>query len=423
MSDAQMSPEESIALIKANLAEVLGAEVIDDVILNQKRSLKVYWGTATTGRPHCGYFVPIVKIAELLHAGCQVKVLLADIHGYLDNMKAPLELVEFRAKYYERLIKALLRAVSVDISKLEFVMGSSYQFGKDYTMDRFKLEGITRISVAQKAGAEVVKQTDDPTLGGLIYPLMQALDEEYLDVDAQFGGVDQRKIFAFARENLPKIGYKVRAHLMNTMVPGLGEAAKMSSSDPDSKIDLLEDEKSVEKKLKKAVCTPKKIDGNGVIAFVEHVIFRAQALKNGKVDFVVTPREAEPVVYTDIEKLKADYEADVLTPQLLKQGLTVALNQLLAPIRAEFEADLEWQKIEAAAYPPVKAPEKIKTKVKKGKGDPALRAAAAAARKNLVAQPDGSVTAKTEKAKTEADVGVDKVVEQVEEFKIEENKD
>lgn len=309
-----MSPEESIALIKANLAEVLDAEIIDNVILKEKRSLKVYWGTATTGRPHCGYFVPFVKIAELLRAGCTVKVLLADIHGYLDNMKAPLELVEYRAKYYERVVKSALRAVGVDISRLTFVLGSSYQLNKEYTMDRFKLEGITRINVAQKAGAEVVKQTDDPTLGGLIYPLMQALDEEYLDVDAQFGGVDQRKIFTFAKENLPKINYKVRAHLMNTMVPGLGEAAKMSSSDADSKIDLLDGPEAVEKKLKKAKCVPKEAEGNGVIAFVEHVIFRALALKNGGVSkFVVERKDQEPLVYESVEKLKEDYTADIVS--------------------------------------------------------------------------------------------------------------
>lgn len=230
-------------------------------------------------------------------------------------MKAPLELVEHRAKYYERIIKSLLRAVGVDISRLEFVLGSSYQLGKEYTMDRFKLEGVTRISVAQKAGAEVVKQTDDPTLGGLIYPLMQALDEQYLDVDAQFGGVDQRKIFTFAIENLPRIGYKTRAHLMNTMVPGLGDAVKMSASDPDSKIDLLDGEKAVEKKLKKTVCAPTKVEGNGVIAFVEHVIFRATALKNGGTPkFVVERRDAEPLVYDNIEKLRADYQADIVSP-------------------------------------------------------------------------------------------------------------
>lgn len=40
---------------------------------------------------------------------------------------------------------------------------------------------------AKKAGAEVVKQVESPTISGLIYPILQALDEEALDVHAQFG--------------------------------------------------------------------------------------------------------------------------------------------------------------------------------------------------------------------------------------------
>ena len=70
------------------------------------------------------------------------------------------------------------------------------------------------------------------------------MDEEYLKVDAQFGGVDQRKIFVFAEKYLPILGFKKRAHLMNPMVGGLS-GAKMSSSDPDSKIDLIDDAESV----------------------------------------------------------------------------------------------------------------------------------------------------------------------------------
>ncbi len=35
---------------------------------------------------------------------------------------------------------------------------------------------------------------------GLLYPIYQWLDEEYLGVDAQFGGVDQRKIFISAEK-------------------------------------------------------------------------------------------------------------------------------------------------------------------------------------------------------------------------------
>lgn len=34
------------------------------------------------------------------------------------------------------------------------------------------------------------------------------LDEEHLKVDAQLGGVDQRKLFAAATEWLPRLGYR-----------------------------------------------------------------------------------------------------------------------------------------------------------------------------------------------------------------------
>ena len=53
---------------------------------------------------------------------------------------------------------------------------------------------------AKKAGAEVVKQSQNPLISGLLYPGLQGLDEEYLKCDAQFGGIDQRKIFMFAEE-------------------------------------------------------------------------------------------------------------------------------------------------------------------------------------------------------------------------------
>lgn len=269
-------------------------------------------GTATTGRPHCGYFVAMLKIAHFLQAGCKVKLLLADIHGFLDNLKAPIELVKYRAEYYKFVVTALLRSVGVPIERLEFVLGSSYQLSAKYTMDLFRLSSVVTEHDAKKAGAEVVKQVENATLSGLIYPLMQALDEEHLGVDAQFGGVDQRKIFTLAAEQLPKIGYKERAHLMNPMVPGLA-GGKMSSSDPDSKIDLLDTVDAVKKKLKKAYAVPKEVEGNGIISFVEYVLLPTARLKSsGKGQFVVERREGEgePLIYEDIQALKDDYVAD-----------------------------------------------------------------------------------------------------------------
>lgn len=91
----------------------------------------------------------------------------------------------------------------------------------------YRLSSMVTEHDAKKAGAEVVKQVEHPLLSGLLYPglqvarqplllfdflipsvttdpgvdlHLQALDEEYLKVDAQFGGVDQRKIFTLAEK-------------------------------------------------------------------------------------------------------------------------------------------------------------------------------------------------------------------------------
>jgi len=53
-----------------------------------------------------------------------------------------------------------------------------------------------------------------------------------------------------AEEQLPRLGYAKRAHLMNPMVPGL-TGTKMSSSEENSKIDLLDSAAQVKKKIKR----------------------------------------------------------------------------------------------------------------------------------------------------------------------------
>ncbi|KAI1283502.1 tyrosyl-tRNA synthetase [Xylaria sp. FL0933] len=351
---------ERIALIKENLAEFLNPEIIETIV-NEGRNPRIYWGTATTGRPHCGYLVPGVKIAQLLAAGCDMVILLADIHGFLDNLKAPIELVEHRVNYYRFAITALLQACGVSTDKVEFVLGSSYQKTPDYIMDIYKMCSLTSEHDAKKAGAEVVKQSANSPLSGLLYPILQVLDEQYLNVDAQFGGLDQRKLFTAAKEWLPKLGYRQRAHLMNDMIPGL-QGGKMSSSDENSKIDLLDPPDVVTKKIKKAEAAPRVAEGNGLLAYVEHVFLPVAELK-GKREFVVTRERdgLEPLVYTTIAQMRSDYETD-LTPQLLKPAVTKALHDILIPIQDAYNASKEWQEITLLAYPP---PEKKAKKAKK----------------------------------------------------------
>lgn len=67
---AAPSYDEKVDLILRNLQESLGDDSLKKIV--KERDLKIYWGTATTGRPHIAYFVPMTKIADFLKAGCEV---------------------------------------------------------------------------------------------------------------------------------------------------------------------------------------------------------------------------------------------------------------------------------------------------------------------------------------------------------------
>ena len=140
----------------------------------------------------------------------QVTILFADLHAYLDNMKAPWELLAYRTNYYERVIKAMLKSIGVPLDKLKFVRGTDYQLSRyftsnydmfetigfevtmknnelwftqtqlsisivfrEYTLDVYRLTSMVTEHDAKKAGAEVVKQVEHPLLSGMLYPGLQ----------------------------------------------------------------------------------------------------------------------------------------------------------------------------------------------------------------------------------------------------------
>merc|ERR1719277_859904 len=346
VAENTLSVPEKKSIIFRNLQEVLGEDRIDEIL--KTRDLKIYWGTATTGKPHIAYFVPMSKVADFLSAGCEVTILFADLHAYLDNMKAPWELLKLRTEYYEHVIKAMLTSIGVSLEKLRFVRGTDYQLSKEYTLDMYRLSSIVTEHDARKAGAEVVKQVQHPLLSGLLYPGLQALDEQYLGVDAQFGGVDQRKIFTYAEKYLPSLGYAKRAHLMNPMVPGL-TGAKMSSSEVDSKIDLLDSPGDIKKKLKKAFCEPGNITDNGVLSFCKYVVFPV-ALKGEKFTIERDEKNGGNAYFDAYENLEQSFAKEEVHPGDLKAAVEKYLNRLLDPVRKIFESK-ELKKLAHDAYP------------------------------------------------------------------------
>ena len=314
-------------LVSRNTAEIIGEEDLKKLLKGKKKP-SVYIGTAPTGRPHVGYFIWLLKLSDLLKAGFHVKVLIADLHALLDG--TPYEVLENRYKYYSAIIPEVIKAMGGNPKNMEFVRGSDFELKGDYMMDLLRMATNVSVKDSMKAASDVVKLGDNPRLAGLIYPLMQALDEEYLKVDMQLGGNDQRKIFVLAREQHSKIGYKPRIEMMVPLLRGL-VGKKMSASDPNTKIDFLDDEETVKKKINNADCVEGDPD-NGVMDFMKYIIMVIKQDNNKKFKIERSEKFGGNMEYSNYEDIEKDFVAKKLHPMDLKMALAKEINIILSKI-------------------------------------------------------------------------------------------
>ena len=140
---------------------------------------------------------------------------------------------------------------------------------------------------------------------------------------------------------------------MNPMVPGL-TGDKMSASDVNSKIDLLDTPAEVKKKINKAFCKPGLVEGNGLLAFIKMVLLPIF----GTIKISRKEEHGGDLIYTDYQSIEDDYASEKLWPNDLKSGVIASINNLLKPIGEEFKNDKEIQKVDSVAYPKPQAEKK-----------------------------------------------------------------
>ena len=61
-----------------------------------------------------------------------------------------MEEVALRAKYYQGVITAMLKAIGVPIENLKFVKGTEYQLSKSYSLDSYRLVSFMSVRDAIK---------------------------------------------------------------------------------------------------------------------------------------------------------------------------------------------------------------------------------------------------------------------------------
>lgn len=320
--------------------EVVNRDNLEQIAVD--RPLKGYWGTAPTGRPHIAYLFPLLSISRMVKAGIKMTILIADYHATLDNNKTEWEALHARTEYYKVIIRELLRLTGVDPEDITFVKGTGHQRNNPaYLDDLLRLSSKITVNIAKRATAEVVKCSSNPPLSNCIYPLMQVLDEIYLGTDFEFGGVDQRKIFMFGVDYLPRIGYGTpRSYVMNPMIHSLGKDGKMSASDSAGKIDILDSREVIEAKCRKIWSVDGEVENNGMMDMYRYIVFEMVNLP-----LVITRPEkyGGDLSFRTYEDLETAFKAKEVASIDLKTNLATLLSDLLEPLQeyvAENHADL-----------------------------------------------------------------------------------
>ncbi len=341
-----MEPADRRRVVERHLEETVTAEELEE-LLAERDDPSVYIGYAPTGEMHIGHYTTIRKLVDFQRAGLSVTVLIADLHAYLDDEKTPWDLLDARSRYYQRTIETMVEATGGDPRAIRFERGSDFELEPPYTMDLYRLVGETTTRRAQRAGSEVVRQRDDPRLGGLLYTLMQSLDVAALDVDIAYGGIDQRGIYMLARETLPTLGYDKPICLFAPLLSGL-EGGKMSASEAGSSVRLTDDRDAIVDKLNDAYCPAGSTEDNGILEYLKYLVFPT-LMDRGQAFVIERPAEyGGDVVYEDYESLEVDFINEDLHPQDLKNAAAAAIAELIAPIR---ERTFEDPDVLEAAYP------------------------------------------------------------------------
>jgi tyrosyl-tRNA synthetase len=287
------------------------------------------------------------KLADFVNAGLDVTVLVADLHAHLDDEKSPFELLDARSAYYRTAIEGMIDAAGADPDAVSFVRGTEFELDEEYTLELYRMAAETTIARSRRAASEVVRESESPNLGGLLYPLMQNLDVRALEADIAYGGVDQRGIYMLGREILPAHGWKSPVCLFAPLLAGLS-GGKMSASDAASKVNLTDDRDVVVEKIQGAYCPAGEIEDNGVLDYLEHLVFPVLA-DRGEDFQVERPDEyGGDLVYGSYADLEADFVSGELHPADLKPAAGRAISAVIAPVRERLEAEPD---LLAEAYP------------------------------------------------------------------------
>jgi len=329
---------DKLQILTNNVEEIVTIEELKNVLNKEKP--KAYIGFEPSGSVHIGWKICTNKIKDFINCGFDFTVLLADWHAYInDKLDGEIEKIKLCGRYMEDCFASM----GIDKDRVKFVYASDYVSNSKYwelLLRTAKSMSVARVKRAMDIMGRNAEEAEKD-LSKLFYPAMQVSDIFYLDLDVAYGGMDQRRAHMLAREISKKLSRKTPVAMHTPLLTGLQAGgrmdpveAKMSKSKPDAMLSIHDDANSVKKKMSKAFCPEKQVEGNPVLEICKYVVF--PGLK-GETFLIERPEKfGGNLEFNSYESLENAFVGG-LHPLDLKNATASYVNKILEPVHAYFE--------------------------------------------------------------------------------------
>jgi len=344
MVKRELSVEERLELIKsvADGGEIIGEEELKEMISSGKQ-LVAYDGFEPSGLAHIPFgLLRAENLKVMQKAGVHFKLWLADYFAFINNkLGGDMNRIKKAGEYFIEVWKAC----GVDTSKVEIIWASERMNSLRYWDRVLKIAKDTTLNRSMRATTIMGrKEKELQTTAQLFYPSMQVSDIFELNVDICQLGLDQRRANVLGREIAEKLKWKKPVVVSHHMILGLQGiqpgadkeeilmSSKMSKSKPDTCIYMHDTEEDLKRKIGKAFCPEKIIEGNPLFDYLKHLIFKRYS--------TVTIKRPEKfggnltLTYSELEDV---YSQGKLHPLDLKATVISYLNEMISPIREYFD--------------------------------------------------------------------------------------
>jgi len=321
-----MDIDTKIDVIESGTLEIISHDELKEKL--QKDSPVAYIGYEPSGKVHLGHAITVKKMIDLQKAGFKIKILLADLHAYL-NGKGTLEEIREISDHMKKCFLAFGLS-----EETEFISGSSFQTADNYTLKVYELALSTTLARARRSMAQITRHKEDHKVAEVIYPIMQVVDMLFLDIDVAVGGMEQRKIHMLARENLSRIGFSAPVIIHTPLLHGTDGSEKMSSS-KENFIAIDDSPESIKKKIKNSFCPKGLIEGNPIIEIAKHFIYDKHDTM-----LIERPPKFGGNLELTYDELLESYSHGKLHPLDLKNAVTRDIIKILKPVREYLENEI-----------------------------------------------------------------------------------